>query len=178
MRNTYKVFLIVVVTMLLFGMISCNNEPVSEKKYARWNEDTLFPKDADVLCNVNYGGSEGIYLDIYVRYEKDVYDESNTTRSRGWYKKNVNEHFATGKTLGDTIEDLDKMHLSASSVMAAFYGRKSQVQERYENIIKGNEESISKVPKTLVEKMKAANTKVKEQESNSNTDKSKNNNER
>ena len=102
-----------------------------------WTNGALFPKDAEILCNVNYGGSEGVYLDIAVKYEKDVYERSQKTGELGWVNRPVIEHFATGKTLGETIDDLDKMNLAAASVMAAFYGSKREIEERYAKIESG-----------------------------------------
>ena len=102
-----------------------------------WKDGVLIPRDADILCNTNYGGSEGVYINISLRYEKDVY-EYNKASGEGEYKKRmVTENFATGKTLGDTIEDLDKMNLVASSVMAAFYGMEREVRERYAQVESG-----------------------------------------
>jgi hypothetical protein len=102
-----------------------------------WRDKALFPKDADILCDVNFGGSEGIYLDISVKYKKDVYERSQETGEWGWINRPVIEAFATGKTLGDTIDDLDRMNLVAASVTAAFYGGKIEVQERYAKIESG-----------------------------------------
>ena len=105
-----------------------------------WENGALYPQDADVLCHVNYGGSEGIYLDIALRYEKEMYEHSRETGDLGWHKRPVIEPFATGKTLGDTIDDLDRMNLTASSVTAAFYGYMSEVKARYIKIEQGAEQ--------------------------------------
>lgn len=125
-----------------------------------WRNGALFPKDGEILCNVNYGGSEGIYLDIAVKYEKDVYEHSRDNGVLDWHKRMVTEHFATGKTLGDSIEDLDRMNLVASSVMAAFYGSKAQVIERYANIEAGQERRIYPIPPV---EQKAADVPVHEE---------------
>ena len=105
--------------------------------HGNWKDGALFPRDAQVLCSVNYGGSEGIYLDISVQYEKEVYEYSRENGVLGWHKRTVIEPFATGKTLGETIDDLDKMNLVASSVTAAFYGMEAEVKERYAKIERG-----------------------------------------
>ena len=105
--------------------------------HGSWGNGALFPKDAEILCNVNYGGSEGIYLDIAVQYMKDVYEHNKDTGVLGWHKRRVTEKFATGKTLRDGINDLDSMNLIASSVMAAFYGNKNEIQERYAKVASG-----------------------------------------
>jgi hypothetical protein len=105
--------------------------------HGNWKDGALFPKDAEIFCETNYGGSEGIYLDIFVRYKKDVYERSQKTGELCWVNREVTEHFATGKTLGDSIEDLDRMNLVASSVTAAFNGSKREIQERYAQIESG-----------------------------------------
>jgi len=102
-----------------------------------WKDGKLFPKDGEILCNTNYGANEGIYLDISVRYETDIYEFNKATGKDEWKKRIVIEKFATGKTLGDTIEDLDRMNLVAASVMAAFYGDANQIRERYAQIESG-----------------------------------------
>jgi len=108
----------------------------------KWREGAVFPREADIISNVNFGGSEGIYLDISLQYEKNVYEYNSETKSTNWHKRSVVENFATGKTLGDTIEDLDRMNLVASSVTSAFYSNKREVQERYAQIESGEIERI------------------------------------
>ena len=107
-----------------------------------WKDGKSFPKDADIYCNVNYGGSEGVYLDISVSYKKDVYERNQNDGELGWVNRTVRETFATGKTLGDRIEDLDKMNLVASSVMAAFYGMEKEIRERYAKIESGEIQAV------------------------------------
>jgi hypothetical protein len=74
-----------------------------------WKNGREIPKDADIFCATDYGASEGIYLDIYLKW----YDEEQ--------KKNITESFVTGKTLGETDLDLDRMNLIASAVTKAFH---------------------------------------------------------
>lgn len=71
------------------------------------NED--YPTESDMLCTVDYGDSEGIDLDITLR---------ETDHHQGRY---VYRTFATGKTLGETKYDLDRMNLIASAVTKAFH---------------------------------------------------------
>ena len=99
-----------------------------------WRDGALFPRDADIISSVNYGGNEGIYLDITLRYQKEVPEYNKATDTVEKKTHTVTEHFATGKTLGDTIDDLDRMNLVAASVTAAFYGSKREVLERYAQI--------------------------------------------
>ena len=61
--------------------------------WRNWKDGALFPKDGEILCNVNYGESEGIYLDISVRYEKNVYNILAHPSWRGL----LEELCATGK---------------------------------------------------------------------------------
>jgi len=103
-----------------------------------WGRGAPFPRDAEILCNVNYGASEGIYLDITLEYEKDVYEYDSAAGAGGWKKRMVRERFATGKTLGEGICDLDRMYLAASSVTAAFYGSRAAVHERYARVERGD----------------------------------------
>jgi len=73
-----------------------------------WDNGRTWPEDGDIFCTVDYGGSEGIYLDIYMKYQ----DEQNKTQTKS---------FATGKTLGEADEDMDRMFLVASAVTKAFH---------------------------------------------------------
>jgi hypothetical protein len=107
-----------------------------------WSDGEVFPKDAEILCNVNYGGSEGIYLDIAVKYARDAREHNSHTGKLETVSRVAFKPFATGKTLGDTIYDLDKMHLAASSVVTAFYGSKREIEGRYSKIEKGEEQRI------------------------------------
>ncbi len=75
-----------------------------------WRNGKEIPKDAGFFCTVDYGGSEGVYLDVYLKW----YDEQN--------QKSVTKNFVTGKTLGETGSDLDRMYLIASAVTKAFNG--------------------------------------------------------
>jgi len=74
---------------------------------SRWGDGREFPEDGWLASQVDYGGSEGIYLDITLEY----YDK----KEHKW------EHFATDKTLGETGNDLDRMNLIASAVTKAFH---------------------------------------------------------
>lgn len=66
------------------------------------------PKDADIFCTTDYGGSEGVYLDVYLK----------------WYENNrpVTRSFITGKTLDETGAALDRMFLISSAITKAFHG--------------------------------------------------------
>ena len=73
-----------------------------------WENGREIPKDADIFCTTDYGGSEGIYLDVYLK----------------WYENGqpVIQSFITGKTLGESGADLDRMFLISSAITKAFHG--------------------------------------------------------
>jgi len=73
----------------------------------KWDDGRLFPEDGWLTCQVDYGGSEGIYLDVTLEY-----DEGSDHKY---------EHFATGKTLDESGSAMDRMHLIASAVIRAFH---------------------------------------------------------
>lgn len=75
-----------------------------------WRNGKEIPEGAGFFCTVDYGGSEGVYLDVYLKW----HDEQT--------QKSVTKNFITGKTLGDTGSDLDRMYLIASAVTKAFNG--------------------------------------------------------
>ena len=73
-----------------------------------WENGREIPKDADIFCTTDYGGSEGVYLDVYLK----------------WYENNrpVTKSFITGKTLDETGAALDRMFLISSAITKAFHG--------------------------------------------------------
>ena len=74
-----------------------------------WKDGKMVPKDADVFCTTDYGASEGIYLDLRLMW----YGEDG---------KPVIKTFATGKTLGESSSDMDRMFLISSAITKAFHG--------------------------------------------------------
>ena len=116
-----------------------------------WKDDKPFPKDAMLSCEVKFGGSEGIYLDISIAYEKDVYEHSRETGKLGWHNRTVIERFATGKTLGEANDDLDRMYLAASSVTAAFYSLEDGIHARYVEVKQNEPEKIAETINTEIE---------------------------
>ena len=81
-----------------------------------WENGREIPKDADIFCTTDYGGSEGVYLDVYLK----------------WYENDqpVIRSFITGKTLGESGTDLDRMFLISSAITKAFHGDRG-VYDRY-----------------------------------------------
>ena len=82
----------------------------------RWQNGREMPRDADFFCRTDYGGSEGIYLDVFL-----YWDENGQRKT---------EHFMTGKTLGESGADLDRMFLISSAITKAIRGDNS-VHARY-----------------------------------------------
>ncbi|MDD3362669.1 MAG: hypothetical protein PHW34_13455 [Hespellia sp.] len=67
-----------------------------------------FPEISDIICHTNWGGSEGIYLDI----DLIVFTESGRS----------NVHFITGKTLDESSAGFDKMNYTAGYIYRLFMG--------------------------------------------------------
>ena len=82
----------------------------------RWEHGRQIPKGADFFCKTDYGGSEGIYLDVFLEWYED--------------SQRRTEHFMTGKTLGESGADLDRMFLISAAITKAFRGDNS-VHARY-----------------------------------------------
>ena len=76
---------------------------------AGWKDGKVVPRDADLFCTTDYGDSEGIYLDVRLIW----YGEDG---------KPVIKTFATGKTLGESGSDMDRMFLISSAITKAFHG--------------------------------------------------------
>ncbi|WP_305116388.1 ankyrin repeat domain-containing protein [Acutalibacter muris] len=73
-----------------------------------WEKGRKIPKGADIFCTTDYGASEGIYIDVYLKWHEDG--------------KPVTKSFITGKTLGESGSDLDRMFLISSAITKAFRG--------------------------------------------------------
>lgn len=82
----------------------------------RWQNGREMPRDAGFFCRTDYGGSEGIYLDMFLEWYED--------------SQHKTEHFMTGKTLGESGADMDRMSLISSAITKAFRGDNS-VHARY-----------------------------------------------
>ena len=77
---------------------------------SEWENGREIPKDADIFCTTDYGESEGVYLDVYLKW----YDEKQNN--------SITKTFITGKTLGESGNDLDRMFLISSAITKAFHG--------------------------------------------------------
>ena len=91
----------------------------------RWQNGREMPRDAGFFCRTDYGGSEGIYLDVYLEWQEG--------------DKPKKECFITGKTLGESGADLDRMFLISSAITKAFRGDNS-VHARY-MVVRGQAET-------------------------------------
>ena len=78
--------------------------------------DARCPETLAFFCRTDYGGSEGIYLDMFLEWYED--------------SQRRTEHFMTGKTLGESGADMDRMSLISSAITKAFRGDNS-VHARY-----------------------------------------------
>ena len=74
----------------------------------RWQNGREMPRDAGFFCRTDYGGSEGIYLDMFLEWYED--------------SQRRTEHFMTGKTLGESGADIDRMSLISSAITKAVRG--------------------------------------------------------
>ena len=82
----------------------------------RWQNGREMPRDAGFFCRTDYGGSEGIYLDMFLEWYED--------------SQHKTEHFMTGKTLGESGADMDRMSLISAAITKAFRGDNS-IHARY-----------------------------------------------
>jgi len=73
-----------------------------------WKNGREIPRGADIFCTTDYGASEGVYLDVYLKWYQDG--------------KPITKSFITGKTLGESGNDLDKMFLISAAITKAFHG--------------------------------------------------------
>ena len=77
---------------------------------SEWEDGREIPKEADLFCTVDYGASEGVYVDVYLKW----YDKEQ--------QKSVTSSFIVGKTLGENGNDMDRMFLTASAITKAVHG--------------------------------------------------------
>ncbi len=101
----------------------------------------LFPKMRDMYCFAQWGGSEGIYLEVQLIVndpEKDGF-------------KHIN--FVSGKTLEETSEAYDRMQYIAGCIYKAFMGYR-QIPARY--MITSKKDAVEKITaQRLIAKLSA-----------------------
>ena len=99
-RKVYDVFKELEENMKASGMLPDEYFLLSN----RFDEKSVMPRDASFMVYTRWGSNEGVYIDV------DMVVGSNK------------EHFATGKTLGETEEDYDRMCAIASFIYKSFAG--------------------------------------------------------
>ncbi len=100
-------------------------------------KDEKIPDYLDARCSINYGESEGIYLDIELNY----YDAD---------EKYMGKHFATGKTLGDTTADFYKMSLAAGECSMLLNGLGRKVENNVKKVLILDEAECTEFDNALV----------------------------
>ena len=99
------------------------------------DEKAEFPVIHDVICYAQWGGNEGIYLEV----ELVIFDENSKTYRR--------KNFATGKTLAEDSASFDRMQYIAGYIYKLFAGG-HQTPARYvlvENEEKNRETLLTRV---------------------------------
>ena len=83
---------------------------------SKFDEKSDMPRDAYFFAYAQWGGNEGVYLEVEMMSE------------------NEKQHFATGKTLGETESDYDRMQAIAGFIYKSFagFGRCPKAEEREE----------------------------------------------
>lgn len=100
-------------------------------------ENKKMPNFSEAVCSVNFGGSEGIYLDVRLHY----YDENNNP---------VRRCFATGKTLGDTTMDFYKMSLAAGECSMLLNGDGFKIENNVKTILITDDVESAEIANALV----------------------------
>ena len=70
--------------------------------------DSEMPRVEDIFCYAQWGGSEGVYLEV-------EFAVKHPTENRY-----MRVNFASGKTLGESSEDFDRMQYIAGRIYKAF----------------------------------------------------------
>ncbi len=74
------------------------------------DKGALFPETVTMHCYANWGGSEGIYLEVDLMAVED--------------RKLVRRNFATGKSLAEDGDSFDRMQYTAGVIYKLFYGER------------------------------------------------------
>ena len=118
---------------------------------SQWEDGREIPKDADIFCTTDYGGSEGIYLDVYLKW----YDNEQ--------KKSITQSSITGKTLGENGNDLDRMFLISSAITKAFH-RYNEYHTRFENVNRQVDDGGSVFHLSVAEQQTVINALIEQRE--------------
>lgn len=110
------------------------------------------PNFSEAICHTNWGGSEGIYIDIFLRYRED-----------GSWKQFP---FATGKTLDASGDAFLKMSRIAAECSMMLNGRGCKVRVS-ENAYENNP-LTQEVKPSLTQQIQSANTRASASQSGPN----------
>lgn len=100
-RKVYDVFKELEESMKANGMMPDEYFLLSH----RFDKDSVMPRDVSVVVQTRWGGNEGVYIDV----DMEAVEGGRV-------------HFATGKTLGETEEDYDRMAAIAAFIYKSFAG--------------------------------------------------------
>ena len=98
--------------------------------------DRKIPEFREAVCNVNFGGSEGIYLDISLDCDNEL-------------GKQELLNFATGKTLGETTVDFYRMALIAGECSMLLNGNGCKVEDNTKTLLILDEKETDIITKSL-----------------------------
>lgn len=87
----------------------------------RLSNETL-PDFREAICHVNFGGNEGIYLDIMLSYQNEL-------------GKMEVMNFATGKTLGESVADFYRMAMIAGECSMMLNGNGCTLKNNAETVL-------------------------------------------
>lgn len=99
-------------------------------------ETDKIPDFDDAVCSVNFGGSEGIYLDIDLKYHSPEQERRQV-------------HFATGKTLGENTFDFYRMSLIAGECSMLLNGDGLKIGNNTKTILILDDEETDIMIKSL-----------------------------
>ena len=100
-------------------------------------DNEKMPDFNEAICHVNYGGSEGIYLNIILAY-------TDNNEKRTHFKD-----FATGKTLGETTADYYRMSLIAGECSMLLNGNGCKIQDNTKSLLILDETETDIVTRSL-----------------------------
>ena len=83
-----------------------------------YNGNELFPQMADLHCYAHWGSNEGIYINVEILHYNTEIEKYETIS------------FATGKSLGESIEEFDRMQYIAGYIYRLFMGD-GRIRSRY-----------------------------------------------
>ena len=100
------------------------------------DERHSIPEFDEAVCQVNFGGSEGIYLDIFLKCQNAAGQHNLIT-------------FATGKTLGEDTSDFYKMSLIAGECSMLLNGNGCKVRDDTKTILILDETEVHELRNAL-----------------------------